>query len=164
MRLSLVVALLSVVSESVSGFVVLSTGRQPSRLWASVKPKLNKTTGKYEASPNDDGQYPYGPVGSLLRHGPNPFFKRIADSQGYEQDVLDYMYLMNVDRSEATGNMDAKLNNALDWTYQKMAEKKGKPKVDYTVLKVKDAILTSVWGLAITPTVVYVFYKAFFVR
>lgn len=160
MRLLLLVTLLS----HVAGFAVLPN--RPShattvRLWGTTRPKLDKATGKYQAAPNDDGQYPYGPVGSLLRHGPSPFVKRLIDGQGYEQDVLEYMYLTNTDRSTATGNMDAKLNNALDWTYQKMAEKKGAPVVDYTQLKVKDAILTSVWGLIITPTVGYYFYDVF---
>ena len=86
-------------------------------LSASARPKLDKATGKYSPAPGDDLEYPYGPVGSLLRHGPNPFIKRVTNPDGYEQDVLEYMFLAKVDRSTATGNMDAKLNNALDWTY-----------------------------------------------
>ena len=37
-----------------------------------------------------------------------------------------------------------------------MAEKNGKPKIDYTRLDKKQAALTSVWALAITPLVVNV--------
>ena len=47
-------------------------------------------------------------------------------------------------------------NNAQDWAYQKMQERKGAPKVDYTVLKKKDAFLTATWGLFIVPVVYYV--------
>ena len=72
----------------------------------------------------------------------------------YEQMVLQYMAEAGVSRAEATGNMDAKLNNVLDWSYQKKEERNGAPKVDYTLLKTKDAILTTVWGLGITALVV----------
>jgi len=41
-------------------------------------------------------------------------------------------------------------------SYQKMEEKNGKPKIDYTVLDPKQAALTSVWALAITPLVINV--------
>ena len=44
------------------------------------------------------------------------------------------------------------MNKATDWVYQKMEErKKGKPKVDYTRLDKKQAALTAVWALVITP-------------
>jgi len=58
-----------------------------------------------------------------------------------------------------TGNMDAKLNNAADWMYQKQEEKRGKPKVDYTVLDQKQAILTTVWAVFITPVAADVIIK-----
>ena len=74
---------------------------------------------------------------------------------GYEQSVLQYMASTKCTRSDATGNMDAKANNAADWAYQKMEEKKDpSKKVDYTVLKVKDAVLTILWALGITPLVI----------
>lgn len=41
-------------------------------------------------------------------------------------------------------------------SYQKMEEKNGKPKIDYTRLDPKQAALTSVWALAITPLVINV--------
>ncbi len=41
-------------------------------------------------------------------------------------------------------------------SYQKMEEKRGKPKVDYTALDPKQAALTSVWAFAITPLVINV--------
>ena len=126
------------------------------------KPTYNKTTQRWEKAPDDDGIYPYDPIGSLLRHGPSPFFTRISNPDEYEQAVLKYMATANVSRAEATGNMDAYLNNANDWSYQKMEEKKGAPKVDYTVLKTKQAILSSAWALLITPLVIRVIYKTIF--
>ena len=42
-----------------------------------------------------------------------------------------------------------------------MAEQKGAAEVDYTRLKVKDAILTSIWGVVITPYVFYILYTTF---
>ena len=70
---------------------------------------------------------------------------------------MKYMATAQVSRSEATGNIDAKLNNAVDWAYQKMEEKnKGKPKVDYTRLDKKQAALTAIWALGITPLAVSV--------
>ena len=118
---------------------------------SSTKPTLNPKTDKWEAAANDDGVYPYDPVGSLLRHGPSPFLTRLTNPGEYEQAVLKYMATANVDRAEATGNMDAKLNNAVDWAYQKGEERKGAPKVDYTKLDQKDAILAVVWAVFITP-------------
>lgn len=120
---------------------------------AKTKPKFDKASGKWEKAPGDDGKYPYDPVGSLLRHGPSPFFQRLTNPDEYEQIVLKYMAEAGVSRAEATGNMDAKLNNVLDWSYQKKEERNGAPKVDYTVLKTKDAILTSAWGLGITALI-----------
>lgn len=74
----------------------------------------------------------------------------------YEQGVLKYMLTAKVSRAEATGNIDAKLNNALDWAYQKQEEKNGKPKVDYTRLDKKQAALTIIWALGITPLAINV--------
>lgn len=122
----------------------------------NITPTLDKVTQKWVKGPDDDGKYPYDAFGALLRHGPGPFILRLTDPSGYEQSVLQYMATTKCTRSEATGNMDAKANNAADWAYQKMEEKKNpsKKKVDYTVLKTKDAILTILWALGITPLVV----------
>lgn len=116
-------------------------------------PTFNKDTQKWEKAASDDGKYPYDAVGALLRHGPSPFFSRVTSPADYEQAVLKYMAVAKVDRSEATGNMDAQLNNAADWAYAKMEEKKGRPKVDYTYMDKKQAGLTIVWALVIMPTV-----------
>ena len=124
-------------------------------------PTFNADTERWEKNAADDGEYPYDAVGALLRHGPSPFITRLINADEYEQGVLKYMAVAKVSRSEATGNMDAKLNNAADWMYQKMEEKNGKPKVDYTFLNRKQAVLTSVWAIIIIPTVYYVVEKTF---
>ena len=122
-------------------------------------PTFNKETQKWEKAPSDDGEYPYDAVGALLRHGPFAWAGRVLNPGDYEQQVLKYMAVAKVDRAEATGNMDAKLNNASDWAYQKLEEKNGRPKVDYTYLDKKKAALTSIWAIFIMPTVVYVVDK-----
>lgn len=116
---------------------------------------------KWEKAPGDDGAYPYDAVGALLRHGPSPFLTRLTNADEYEQYVLNYMAEIGVDRAEATGNIDAKLNNAAHWAYQKMEENKGKPKVDYTALKAKDAALALIWAVFITPLAVNVILQTF---
>ena len=122
-------------------------------------PTFNKETERWEKAVSDDGKYPYDALGALLRHGPSPFIARVTNADEYEQGVLKYMAVAKVDRAEATGNMDAKLNNAMDWMYQKQEEKKGKPKVDYTKLDQKQAILTTVWALVVTPIALNVVYE-----
>lgn len=82
-------------------------------------PTFNKETGRYEKSPLDDGKYPYDAIGAALRHGPSPFLTRVFNADEYEQGILKYMASAKVDRAEATGNIDAKLNNAVDWAYRK---------------------------------------------
>lgn len=54
-------------------------------------------------------------------------------------------------RIEAQGNMDAFFNNAADWAYQKSEEARGRPQVDYTALKPKQAVLVITWALFVTP-------------
>lgn len=118
---------------------------------SAKKPTFISKTQKWERASDDDGKYPYDAVGSLLRHGPAPFLSRLTDPAGYEQTVLAYMASTGVSRAEATGNMDAKLNNPADWAYRKLEEKRGKPKVDFTRLDKKDAALVVLWAVFITP-------------
>ena len=124
-------------------------------------PTFDKESQRWIRNPADDGNYPYDAVGALLRHGPGPFLTRILNADEYEQGVLKYMAVAKVSRAESTGNMDAKINNAADWAYQKMEEKKGAPVVDYTALDKKQAILVSVWAVFITPLTIQVIYKTF---
>ena len=55
------------------------------------------------ADPNEG----YGPVGSLIRQGPVPFFIRLVKPDTYEAAVNKYMTLEKCDRNTAQGNMDA---------------------------------------------------------
>lgn len=174
-------ALLGVATTFVDGFVVpTSTGgttsiskrsntalnvfgmgskKQTTTTAASSFPTFNKETQTWEKAASDNGENPYDAVGALLRHGPAPFIARITNPKNYEQGVLKYMAVAKVSRSEAVGNMDAKLNNAADWQYQKMEESKGRPKVDYTYLDPKQATLVIIWSAIVIPTGTYVVLK-----
>jgi hypothetical protein len=135
------------------------TTKRASGALSAAKPKYDAKTQTWTPASGDDGKYPYDAVGALLRHGPAPFFTRLTNPGEYEQGILKYMANGGVSRAEATGNMDAKLNNGQDWMLQKMAEKKGAAKVDYTELKKKDAILVLVWAFGITPLGISVIQK-----
>lgn len=150
---TIAVLLLAFASSTVSAFG--SFGKKATSTKLPI-PTVDPETGRYIKSPLDDGEYPYDAFGSALRHGPSPFLTRVFNADEYEQGVLKYMYSAKCDRAEATGNTDAKLNNAADWAYQKMEEKRGKPKIDYTRLDKKQAALTGVWALAITPLAINV--------
>lgn len=115
------------------------------------KPKFSKATDRWEPPDGYDQEETYGPVGSLLRQGPAPFITRLTKADEYEQAVLKYMASEDVSRIEAQGNMDAYFNNAADWAYRKMEEKRGAPKVDYNKIKTKDVTLALIWALMITP-------------
>ena len=117
----------------------------------SSKPSFNKSTGRWDAPANYNEEETYGVVGSLLRQGPGPFIVRITKPDDYEQAVLKYMASENCSRVQAQANMDAYFNNAADWSYQKMQEKKGAPKVDYNKVKTKDVALALIWAVFITP-------------
>ena len=142
-------------TSKVHSFVPTTISHQIyTKLHASIKPKFNKSTNRWEEPPGYEDEETYGPIGSLLRQGPSPFLTRITKSGEYEQAVLKYMASENVSRLEAQGNMDAYFNNAADWSYQKMEEKRGAPKVDYTKVKTKDVILALIWATFITPLLV----------
>ena len=147
-------------------FFALSSAFAPARMTkrasgalSAAKPKYNAKTQTWTPAAGDDGKYPYDAVGALLRHGPAPFISRVTNPGEYEQGILKYMASSGVSRAEATGNMDAMLNNRPDWMSQKMAEKKGAAVVDYTELKKKDAILVLVWAFGITPLGISVIMK-----
>ena len=78
-------------------------------------PTFDDATQRYVKSPDDDGVMPYDAIGAALRHGPVPFITRFTKGDVYEQGVLKYMGTAKVTRAEAVGNMDAKLNNPMDW-------------------------------------------------
>ena len=57
--------------------------------------------------PSSDLKEGYGPIGSLIRQGPVPFFIRLVKPDTYEAAVNKYMLLEKCDRNTAQGNMDA---------------------------------------------------------
>eukprot|EP00574_Skeletonema_japonicum_P007236 CAMPEP_0201735154 /NCGR_PEP_ID=MMETSP0593-20130828/36275_1 /ASSEMBLY_ACC=CAM_ASM_000672 /TAXON_ID=267983 /ORGANISM="Skeletonema japonicum, Strain CCMP2506" /LENGTH=182 /DNA_ID=CAMNT_0048228655 /DNA_START=33 /DNA_END=581 /DNA_ORIENTATION=+ len=130
----------------------LSAVPSPERLFDYSKkpPTFNKQTTLWEPS-HETEDAPYGPWGSFLRGGPSPFLVRVLQPSDYEQAVFKYMAQTSCSRAEAQGNMDAFFNNAADWAYQKSEEARGRPKVDYTQLKLKDAILVITWAVFVTP-------------
>jgi hypothetical protein len=74
----------------------------------SMAPKFDKSTGRWFTDvPEEMEGSSYGPVGSLYRAGPKPFFSRIFNADTYDQAVLKYMAQDGCDRKEAQGNMDA---------------------------------------------------------
>jgi hypothetical protein len=101
--------------------------------------KLNRWT---PSGPEEGPGASYGPLGSLLRQGPSPFFTRIFNPDDYEQAVLKFMAGDKVDRTQAQANMDAYLRNPSDWQYNRI---KGYA-VDYSRLQPAQLILTLVWS------------------
>lgn len=112
----------------------------------AMAPKYNAATQRWEPTdPQDTVGYP--PIGSLIRQGPLPFFKRLTNADEYEQGVLKMMATNNLTRNQAQGSFDAYLQNPGDWTLQKIAEDKGAPKYDYenANMEPKQLILTASW-------------------
>lgn len=98
----------------------------------------------------------YGPVGSLLRHGPVPFFQRITDPDKYEKSVQNYQAKAKCSRMEAQGNMDFYLADPNSWTFNELEAKRTGRKPNYSSLPVKQIVLTVTWGVAI----IYILGKA----
>lgn len=140
------------VTTSVSAFTppLQRAARQPSLLAAAKKPTFDKKTARWDAGP-DAEEDSWDAFGSFLRQGPNPFLVRVFSPDDYDQAVLKYMASEKCARAEAQGNMDAFFNNAADWAYQKSEEKRGSPKVDYTILNPKQAVLILSWAFFVTP-------------
>jgi hypothetical protein len=135
------------------------SARKPKKI--DIRPSFDAEKNLYIRNPNDDGVLPYDPIGSLLRQGPAPCWTRLTNGNEYEQGILKYMFNARVERAEACGNIDAKLNNVMDWNYQKRAELNGAPKVDYNRLDQKQAYLVSAWAFGITPLVISMAQKTF---
>eukprot|EP00591_Stephanopyxis_turris_P005644 CAMPEP_0195507684 /NCGR_PEP_ID=MMETSP0794_2-20130614/1085_1 /TAXON_ID=515487 /ORGANISM="Stephanopyxis turris, Strain CCMP 815" /LENGTH=146 /DNA_ID=CAMNT_0040634447 /DNA_START=224 /DNA_END=664 /DNA_ORIENTATION=- len=122
-------------------------------------PRFNPTTNLWEPVTQDDETTAgYGPIGSLARAGPLPFFQRIFKADDYDQAVLKYMAKEGVDRMEAQGNMDAYFENPNDWTIQKLEEKKGGYKRDYAMIDQSQLVLSGVWAVVVV-TCLYFFIK-----
>lgn len=120
---------------------------------AARPPTFNKEAQLWEPSP-DTEEEAWDAFGSFLRGGPPPFLVRVFSPQDYEQAVFKYMAGEKCSRAEAQGNMDSYFANAADWAYQKSEEKRGMPKVDYTLLKPQQAVLVLSWAFFVTPFLV----------
>lgn len=131
------------------------TASKPSSSFTSLgmAPRFDKATQKWfpTDAETEGPSAGYGPVGSLYRAGPVPFFQRIFNPDTYEQAVLKYMAQDGCDRIEAQGNMDAFLENPNDWAYQKMTEKEGGPKRDYANANMdpQQIVLSTVWACVV---------------
>ncbi|KAL7543365.1 hypothetical protein ACHAXR_013074 [Thalassiosira sp. AJA248-18] len=162
--LTAVLLTLLAIATAVSSFSTQPTivGRPNTRLSAIAKPKpfdpsykakpptFDKKTSQWQPSPETEDA-PYGAWGSFLRGGPTPGVLRILKPDDYDQAVFKYMAQTSCSRAEAQGNMDAYFNNAADWAYQKSEEARGRPQVDYSALKPKQAVLVVTWAFFVTP-------------
>jgi hypothetical protein len=115
-----------------------------------MAPKYNTETKKWVATKEDDMDGAYGPFETVVRNGPLPFLQRILNPGEYEQGVLKLMASEGMGRKEAQGNMDASLENAADWAYQKMQERNGAAKKDYAKSpSTKQIGLAGTWSLIV---------------
>lgn len=129
----------------------------------NMAPKYNKTTKKWSPSNADESESAgYGPLGTLLRQGPVPFFNRIKDPEQYDQAVLKMMSgdSTMTSRDEAQANMDAFLQNPNDWVLQKLEDKKNGTKYDYNKANMStgDLILTGAWTLILLSLAARIIY------
>lgn len=70
--------------------------------------KFDKSIGQFvPESSDEEASAGYDAVGTLLRHGPQPWIQRTFKNGEYEQAVLKFMAMEKVDRNTAQGNMDA---------------------------------------------------------
>ena len=115
-----------------------------------------KMSSRLQAQVSDEG---YGPFGSLTRQGPVPFFIRLAKPETYEAAVTKYQLSEKCSRLEAMSNMDAYFQDPNGWAGQKLRERKGAPKLDYTNVNqdAKSLLLTGVWAVGITSLFVRIF-------
>lgn len=124
-----------------------------------IPPKVAVSRVHRAANKNDEG---YGPVGSLIRQGPVPFFIRVTNPDTYEAAVQKYMKLENCDRMTAQGNMDAYFQDPNGWAANKLRARKTGKDIDYANMNTdsKQLVLTAVWAVGIT----FLFYRIFAVQ
>jgi hypothetical protein len=101
----------------------------------------------------------YGPIGSLIRQGPVPFFIRLTNPDKYEAAVKKYMALEKCDRMTAQGNMDAYFQDPNGWASDKLRARQTGQEIDYGRINTdkKSLILTGVWAIGITALFVRIF-------
>ena len=121
-----------------------------SRSSLAMVPRFDPSEQKwFPSSEEESASANYGPVRSLLRHGPKAFFVRVTQPDQYDDQgsVLKFMASDKVGRWEAQGNMDRFNENAQDWIFERLeAKRKGKASPDYVTLNPKQVVLSSVWA------------------
>lgn len=143
---------ISVCASAFNGLASAFTAPRPMRGTTidalHMTPRYDKFSQRWEPVSPEDEEDAYGPVGSLIRAGPIPFFTRLVNGDSYEQGVLKFMASEGMNRKEAQGNMDAYLENPNDWAYQKLQEQKGAPKKDYANANTspKQLVLSGIWA------------------
>lgn len=125
--------------------------------YMSPKRSLNRVC--FATESKEEG---YGPVGSLIRQGPVPFFIRITNPDTYEAAVKKYMALEKCDRMTAQGNMDAYFQDPNGWAGNKLRARKTGKDLDYANMNTepKQLILTAIWAVGIS----FLFYRVFAVQ
>lgn len=115
-----------------------------------MAPRFDRKEQKWlYGGPEDEPSAGYDALGSLLRHGPLPFFQRVFKADEYEQAVLKFMAVEKLDRNQAQGNMDAYLRNPNDWAIERFQMQKTGSKIDYAKLETKSLVLTLAWVVAL---------------
>lgn len=146
---------------AIAAFLVVSSGL----VEALLRSKLTSTYSSYTSKlnmRNNDADEGYGPIGSLIRQGPVPFFIRITNPSTYEAAVDKYMALEKCDRKTAQGNMDAYFQDPNGWAANKLRSRKTGQDLDYGNMNTspKDLILTAVWTLGIS----FLFFRIFAIQ
>ncbi len=111
-----------------------------------MAPRFDKKVNIWVPTSADEGpEAGYDIWGTVIRHGPIPFFNRLVKADEYEQGVLKFMAGDKVDRMRAQAEMDAYLSNPNDWAYNRL---KGY-NVDYLSINRKQLVLNLVWSTVV---------------
>jgi hypothetical protein len=124
---------------------------------AAFKLKVNQVKRSSRIAAVDNNGY--GPIGSLLRQGPVPFFIRIVNPSTYDAAVEKYMALEKCDRITAQANMDAYFQDPNGWAANKLRSRKTGVDINYNQANMdpKSLVLTAIWsaGLAYLAIRIY---------
>lgn len=87
-------------------FAPPQTSKLSSSALFMAAPRFDKTAQRwYPASPEEGSESAYDLTGSLLRQGPNAFFKRLLNPDEYDQACLKFMAQEGCTYQQAQGNM-----------------------------------------------------------
>lgn len=155
MKQFLFILYLAVTPSLLGAFIITKQNNYKPRALSS---RIMRTYASSNSDGNNSEERGYGPVGSLIRQGPVPFFIRITNPQTYEAAVEKYMALEKCDRNTAQGNMDAYFQDPNGWASNKLRG----IEIDYANFntKPKDLILTAIWASGI----IFLGYRIFAVQ